>query len=430
MGNGALGIFLRALAALVCLVAVVWLALWYFIPAPPSNITIAAGIKGGAFEHIANRYREKLASHHVTLNLRFIEAPLDFVRLIKDPKSGVVATFLFAGQTNSTESPDLVSLGRISAAPFWIFYRGPEPLDRLSQLKGKRAYVTVATGDFVDRILAANGVKPGDIVRSTAVGAQAAAKVLQNGEVDVVILPPIDLYAPSIQTLLRDPNVRLMNVTQAEALTRLFPSLNQLVLPQGVIDLEKNIPPSDVNLIGSTNAVVVRKELHPELIYLLAQALKEEHSGAGIFQRAGEFPSVNDPEFPVAEEALDYYKNGPSFLQRYLPFWMINYAKRVAAILLTAIAIIIPLFTYTPRLYAWVLNLRLAKLYRRLRLVNARLRGEVTADQVMALQTDLEDIDRAANILPMRHSDLFFALILHIDLTRTRLASRLVALRG
>jgi hypothetical protein len=31
------------------------------------------------------------------------------------------------------------------------------------------------------------------------------------------------------------------------------------------------------------------------------------------------------------------------------------------------------------------------------------------AEQVAALQTDLENIDRAANILPLRHSDLFLS---------------------
>jgi hypothetical protein len=220
-----------------------------------------------------------------------------------------------------------------------------------------------------------------------------------------------------------------MNVTQAEAITRLFPALNRLVLPQGVIDLEKNIPPSDVNLIGSTTAFVVRKDLHPELIYLLAQVVKEVHSGGGVFQRPGEFPSLTDPELPMAEEAVDYYRNGPSFLQRYLPFWMINYAKRVAAILIAAVAVIIPIFTYAPRLYAWFVNARLLRLYGRLRLVNARLKGELTAGQLAALQADLDNIDHAANILPMRHSDVFFALLMHIDMTRTRLTAHSAALQ-
>ena len=119
----------------------------------------------------------------------------------------------------------------------------------------------------------------------------------------------LDLYAPAIQAMLRDLDIRLMNVTQAEAMARLFTSVNRLVLPQGVIDLEKNIPPSDVNLIGSTTAFVVRKDLHPELKYLLAQTVKEVHSGGGVFHRGGEFPSLTDPELPMAQEALDYYRN-------------------------------------------------------------------------------------------------------------------------
>ncbi len=428
MGGLGGGIALRVLATIICVIAVVWLALWYFIPAPPHELTIAAGIKGGAFEHIANRYKARLARHHVTLNFRYASAG-GSARLIADPKSGVSGAFLFGGLLNSETAPDLVSLGRIGAAPFWIFYRGSEPLEHLSQLKGKRAYVTVATGDFVDRILAANGVKPGDMAVSPERGAPAAEKLLQSGEVDVAILPPIDLNAPSIQAMLRDPNIRLMNVTQAEAITRLFPALNRLVLPQGVIDLEKNIPPSDVNLIGSTTAFVVRKDLHPELIYLLAEVVKEVHSGGGVFQRPGEFPSLTDPELPMAEEAVDYYRNGPSFLQRYLPFWMINYAKRVAAILIAAVAIVIPVFTYMPRLYAWLVNLRLLRLYRRLRLLNAQLKKEPSAEQLAALHGELDHIDHAANVLPMRHSDAFFALLMHIDMTRTRLAARLAELQ-
>ena len=174
-----------------------------------------------------------------------------------------------------------------------------------------------------------------------------------------------------------------------------------------MIDLEKNIPPSDVNLIGSTTAFVLRQDLHPELKYLLARVVKEEHSGGGVFQRPGEFPTLTDPEVPMAQEAVDYYRSGPSIMQRYLPFWMINYAKRVAAIVVATIAVIIPIFTLAPKLYAWLMNARLLRLYRRLRLVNARLKGELSADQVAALQNDLDHIDRAANILPMRHSDMF-----------------------
>jgi len=61
--------------------------------------------------------------------------------------------------------------------------------------------------------------------------------------------------------------------------------------------------------------------------------------------------------------------------------------------------------------------------------VNARLKENLAADGLAALQSDLEEIDRAANMLPMRHSDLFFSLLMHIDMTRSRLAARLRELR-
>jgi hypothetical protein len=131
----------------------------------------------------------------------------------------------------------------------------------------------------------------------------------------------------------------------------------------------------------------------------------------------------------MAEEAIDYYKNGPSFLQRYLPFWMINYAKRLIAVFLAAFAVLIPLFTYAPRLYEWFLHAYLNRLYRRLRAVETEMDSELTGAQVEALQADLKDINRATHILPMRHSDTFIDLITHIRVTRAELASRLAACR-
>ncbi|MFZ1090103.1 MAG: TAXI family TRAP transporter solute-binding subunit, partial [Xanthobacteraceae bacterium] len=252
------------------------------------------------------------------------DGPLDNLRLIKDQSSGVDVALLFGGLTNSEQSPGLISLGRIAFAPIWIFYRGTETLERLTQLKGKRIAVPAATRVVLEQILAAHGVNS-DNTTMLPLASPAAAKAFKDGEVDVFVLI-IELNAPLVQALLRDPTVRLMSVTQAEALARVYPFLTRLVLPQGVIDFERNIPTNDVSLIADTQAVLVRKNLHPELIYLLAQALSEEHGRAGIFQRAGDFPTVTDPEFPVAQDALDFYKNGPSFLDRYLPFWMTSYA--------------------------------------------------------------------------------------------------------
>jgi hypothetical protein len=320
-----------------------------------------------------------------------------------------------------------MSLGRVSFNPIWFFYRGTETLDRLTQLKGKRI-----AGNFafpvISQIVGASGVNADSATLLQRAG-PAAVKALKDGEADVIIIFA-ELNSPITQSLLRDPTVRLMSFAQAEGLARVFPYLNRLVLPHGVVDFEKNIPASDVSLIATTTAVIVRKDMHPELVYLLAQTLAEEHGAAGIFHRAGDFPTQTDPEFPIAEEAREFYKNGPSFLQRYLPFWMINFSKRMLAVLLAGIAIVIPLLSFAPKLYLWFVEAYMAKIYRRLRDIEAQLQRELIAPQVIALQTDLENVDRSAHFLPMRHSGLFLSVEAHIDRTRSRLASRLVELRG
>ena len=185
-----------------------------------------------------------------------------------------------------------------------------------------------------------------------------------------------------------------------------------------------------MTLIATTVRILIRDDLHPQIVSLLLQTLIKEHGGPGIFQRAGEFPTQTDPEYPMAASVTDFYKNGPSLLQRHLPLWLTVHVQRALAVLVTAIAIGIPLFNFAPKLYRWFLHDQMRKLYRRLRIVEETSQTELTTRQVVSLQTELEDIDRAARVLPQRHSDLFFILEHHITLTRTQLASRLVDVRS
>jgi len=421
---------LKGLAAILCMVGIVSLALIYFFPAPPSTISMAVGFKGGSYGFIAEHYKEILARHHVKLELRNTAGGVEHFELLQDQKSGVSAAMVQGGFSDSEHSPGLLSLGRINYQIFCVFYGATEVLNDLTELKGKRIAVgPVGTAARVvaEKVLRISGISSENSALLPFTG-QAAANALNDGKIDATILG-LSSDAPILQTLLRDSRVRLMSVTDAEALTRFFPFLVRLILPRGAIDYEKKIPASDIVLFATTNAVLVRNDLHPALISLLAQALVETHNKPGLFQRTDEFPMQADPEFSIAPAALDFYKNGPSFLNKYLPFWVVPHVLRLLAVLLAGGAIIYPLFNFAPKLYRWFLQDRMRKPYRRLRIVEDSSQTELTAPQVVTLQTELENIDRAARILPQRHSDLFFVLEHHIILTRTQLASRLVEVR-
>src|SRR5450631_4150005 len=422
---------LKVLAAILCVFGILSFALIYFIPAPPSTITIASGFTDGNYERIVARYQKVLARHQVTLEMHGGSGGWDNVKLLLDQNTGVQAAFVLGGMGNTEQAPGLLSLGRINYQIFCIFYRATEVLDDLTELKGKRiAAGTVGTGSraVIDKILEITGVNSENSTLLSLTG-QAAVNAIHDGRADAAIMG-LESDSPLIQSLLRDSSIRLLSVTRAEALTRFFPYLVRLVLPQGAIDFERKIPASDIVLFSTTNSVLVRDDLHPAHIRLLAQALFEIHDKPGLFQRAGEFPTQTDSEYPMAEGAVDYYKNGPSFLLRYLPFWIVPHVQRLLAVLLAAGVIVYPLFNFAPKLYQWFLQDRMRKLYRRLRIVEKTMKESLTESQLAALQSDLEAIGRVSAILPMRHSETYFGLKRDIDATRTHLASRLVEARS
>jgi hypothetical protein len=106
---------------------------------------------------------------------------------------------------------------------------------------------------------------------------------------------------------------------------------------------------------------------------------------------------------------------------------MTSYAQRVIAVLVAAIAIVVPVFNYAPKLYLWFIRERIRRIYRRLRVAEKELMTELTPSAMQAIQLELDSIARAAAIVPMRNSELFFGLLTHIDRTRTQLEQRLLS---
>src|SRR4029079_13580822 len=135
------------------------------------------------------------------------------------------------------------------------------------------------------------------------------------------------------------------------------------------------------------------------VVSLSPQAVTEEQRSPGRFERAGEFPTQIDSEFDISDVAVDFYRNGHSFLHGLLPFWLITHVKRLLAVSIAAAAIFFPIFSYAPRLYTWLVRARLRLLYRRLRAIEASLQRDITAEQQSALESDLNDVDRAASTL-------------------------------
>ena len=419
------------IAVVVPLALIVLLAFWaayqFVRPAPPDWLVMTTGAPGGAYETFAKRYQEILARDGVELVLRPSSGALENLQRLTDDDAEVDAGFMQSGVGSAAGAPGLVSLGALYYEPLWIIYRGSKDLDRLSQLKGRRIAIGPegsGTRTLALQLLGANDIAlPQDTL--VPLGLADALVEFRSGKLDAAfVIAGAD--SPALQEMLRLGNARVMSMSQAPAYTRLFPFLTAVTLPQGSLDLVRNIPARDTVLLSPTANLVAREDLHPALMTLLIQAAIEVHSRPGLFQRAGEFPAPVENDFPLSDEARRYYKSGPPFLQRYLPFWVADLVERLVVLIVPLIVVMIPVMRILPTLYTWRIKRRISRWYGELKLLEAELDSSRAASELPGFLSRLDQIERLASKVrvPLAYADLLYNLRAHIYLVRAEIRER------
>jgi hypothetical protein len=184
---------------------------------------------------------------------------------------------------------------------------------------------------------------------------RAAAEKLLAGEIDVAFIMASS-ESPVVQQLLADDRIQLSGYPRADALVALYPFLNKVVVPRGATNFPKDQPPTDVVLIATKASLVVRKDLHPAIQYLLLNAAVEIHSGSSIFRHANQFPSAEAVGIPLSGEALRFYKSGLPFLHDYFPFWMAALIGKLMILLIPILGVLYPMMRFLPSLYDWMMR--------------------------------------------------------------------------
>ena len=408
-------------------------AYWLLQPNPPRKVVLATGVAQGAYDEFGKRYVAQLARHGITVELRPTQGSADNLALLQDPASGVDLAFVQGGTRapqQGAQAPDhgLVALGSMFYEPVWLFYRedaakrllGLPALSQLTQLSGARLNVGApgsGTPPLMQSLFEANHIAPDTLTLLQQAVTPAVVDLLA-GDVDALAL----VSAPEalmVQMLLQTPGIRLFDVAQAEAYSRRLPFLRAVTLPRGVVDLARDMPPTDLRLVAPTASLVARESLHPALVQLFVQAAAQVHGGAGWFARRGDFPNADGAEWPIAAEAQRFYRNGVPWLQRYLPFWLANLADRMWLALLAIIGLLIPLARVLPPLYEFRIRRRVFRWYAQLREVE-EAQGQRPAAELLG---ELDEIDAKVHhiTVPLSYADELYALRSHIDMVRRRL---------
>lgn len=393
-------------------------------PAPPRTIFMSTGMEGGSYAAYAEWYRQILGREKVRLELLPSSGSVENLKRLQDPSFKVDVSFVQGGTGSRSEAPNLLSLGALFYTPLWVFYRSPETYDDLSRLKGKKinigpegSGVRKFAADLLD---ASKAAEPPTILLNLA--NRAAAKELLEGRIDaVMIFGTAD--SPTVQELLHKEGVKLLSFGQAEAYTRLFPSLSHVILPAGLLDLAEKKPPADVHLLAATTNLVARDTLHPALVYLLLDAAAEIHGGGGWVHRAGEFPSPKAQDFPLSDRAERFYKSGRPFMFDYLPFWVAIFVDRLVLLLIPTAAVLVPLIRIMPWFYSWRNRRKFFYWYGELKSLELEVQENPQKERVRDYQGRLDRIEAAVNAVhvPLAFFHEAYNLKQHIELVRGKL---------
>ena len=400
------------------------LAYQFVDPAPPDHIRIGTGQKQGAYHLFARQYQEILREEGIALELVDSAGSVENIRLLEE---GLVdVAFVQGGLSGVSKSRDLYSLGSFFYEPLWLFLRSDLDANKISGLIQKRIAIGAkgsGTQALALQLLGDNQID-GSNTRLMPLNDKQSTEALLNGEADAAFF----VASPKSQViggLLVSESFELLSFRRADAYTRTHRFLSKVVLPSGIVDMGNDIPPDDKVLLAATANLVGTGDLHPALIDLLIYAGGKAHGEGGWFERRDQFPTPEFADFPLSGDARSFYKRGPSFLQRYLPFWAATQLDRLKVMLLPLLALMIPLFKIMPSLYRWRMRSRIYPWYREVLAIDRRTYDSEANLDVGDELIKLHQIEReVANVrVPLSFTEELYDLRLHISMVRERLES-------
>jgi TRAP-type uncharacterized transport system substrate-binding protein len=426
---------LRALVLRFAIVALVLSILFVTLIGPPAprEISIYTGPEGSAFFDYGRRYAEALARNGVEARLvetqgslqnldslvhgdgprvGFAEASLVHVYQaafadsvvaagIAERESGAQAERMDIEEAAATLDADrdleaegvdlgLESLGALYLEPFWLFtsaeVRDERGLQGLLVFAGRDGSGTRVLAEALLRI---NGL---DEVRTYAVSEdlseEEVVEMFRRGEVQALFVTGSPT-SPALRRLLLDPRIRPYSFDRAEAYDRHFDFITAVSLPEGTVDLERNIPSEELQLLASTIQLVAPDDLNPVLVDALLDAASGIHGAGTLFSARGSYPNGDPASLPLDPTAERFYSEGFAKWRSYVPFALATWIDRFA-LAFGALAAAAVVLSILPQLIAWPFGLLLNRLSKRIVKVEQALAGGRSQAELLA---DLDAID-------------------------------------
>ena len=420
--------FTVSIPILLLVVASFYLTSKFIEPSSKKEITIATGSIDGEYYNTALKYKEILEKQKVKVNILTSNGSMENIQLLNDKKADIA--FVQNGINSLKKQTEIKAIASIYYEPLWIFYKNDEyKMDYLVQLITKRVSLgreKSGTEDLALKMLNDNGINK-ENTQLLNNSTEEAKDLLIKGEIDAIFIVSSP-NSKTIKELLENPNIKLFNFKRAKAYSRKYTFLESTPLYEGTIDLYRNLPSEDINLLSTTANLIVRNGFSDELTRLILKEIKKVHNKKELFEAANQFPNIENLTIDINEDADRYFTYGDTWLEKIFPYWIASNIDRLSILLIPLITLMIPLSKGFFPLYRWSIRSKIYKWYEQIHKIDLDAEDakneelEKYLENIITLKKEI----KAETKVPLSYMGEYYDLIMHLELIISKINIKLV----
>jgi hypothetical protein len=441
----------RLLAIVVLLLAIFSIFYFYY---PKSVVTM--GVSVGSLENGQPKPKSELLKlkdylHANGIELKFktqkdsaTEKPnLEF--LVNDPD----VDFVYTNNTGAKMPEDVLdkfsSLGSIAKQAIWFYVKaGKSDVKNFKDLKGKKiifwstpegnaepafsskeAKASIYSSDY---ILESLFKQVGINAENTQLTNVWPNKITMSQDWDVWITFSLPGKTSSTHELWQEMlsgRVEQLQILDLEGVGRRLSHLKFGQLPASAHVPNKALPKQNINYLSFTRNVIVRDDLDPSIVMLLAEFQKKFASAQTVLNDKDEYPNfLQAGSFKPNKTAEDFYANGRPFLSQHLSPGLSAFLIKILIVLVPALTILWPITHFVPSMYHFYVKHKITHWYRDLEFIERNfLKSDDDARKLMKSKLDEIQMGLQEMKFPVMHlhyvQEIFIAKE-HVELIRKR----------
>jgi len=300
------------------------------------NVKIATGRVEGAYYVYAKEYQKELEKFEINLEI----IPTQGAREAQEKVIHGEADFAFVQGGLESLGQGIFALANVAHEPIWVLTHRESNIITFDDLAGKTINICNSnngTNPIAKELL--NALLGENELTLTEYSASKAFKLLKEKKIDAMFYV-IARSSSSLQKMIKDENIRIMNFNNAESIRKyfikndmneLFNSYYKIVeLKKYSLDPKAKLPKEDKKLLVK-RTLLVTKNASSKMVRLFLKVAQKVHSQEAFFHDENYFINSRGLKYPQHRASKRYFEKPLNRYERtpFITYWVAQSFQKI-----------------------------------------------------------------------------------------------------